>query len=158
MNKARGNNMNNLESHKLSIEEMRRITRNGMNGATRILNCSRKLFTAYLKLHREKIKKAQLVAVPGCMAAAGILALAPIVKSGKVEKNRIVADFKVGPQELVRSLRCLLIILSIVVTATTILTFYGKLGGDATGFIFGTILGSAFTFLQRYLSKSEEAD
>jgi len=48
------------------------------------------------ELHRGEIKKAQLVAVPGCMAVAGILALAPIVKSGKVEKNRIVADFKVG--------------------------------------------------------------
>ena len=48
------------------------------------------------ELHREKIKNAQLVAGPGCMAATGILALAPIVKSGKIEMNRIVADFKVG--------------------------------------------------------------
>jgi len=48
------------------------------------------------ELHRNDIKKAQLVACPGCMAAAAILALAPIVKTGKVEKNRIVADFKVG--------------------------------------------------------------
>jgi len=48
------------------------------------------------ELHREEIKKAQLVACPGCMAATAILALAPIVKSGKAEKNRIVADFKVG--------------------------------------------------------------
>lgn len=48
------------------------------------------------ELHREEIKKAQLVAVPGCMATAGILALAPIVKSGKIEINRIVMDFKVG--------------------------------------------------------------
>jgi N-acetyl-gamma-glutamyl-phosphate/LysW-gamma-L-alpha-aminoadipyl-6-phosphate reductase len=48
------------------------------------------------ELHREQIKKARLVAGPGCMAAAGILALAPIIKSGYVEKNKIVADFKVG--------------------------------------------------------------
>jgi len=48
------------------------------------------------ELHREEIKTAQLVAGPGCMAAAAILALAPIVKSGKVEKKRIVVDFKVG--------------------------------------------------------------
>ncbi|MEM2938898.1 MAG: N-acetyl-gamma-glutamyl-phosphate reductase, partial [Candidatus Bathyarchaeia archaeon] len=48
------------------------------------------------ELHREEIRKAQLVAVPGCMAAAGILALAPIVKSGKIENDRIVVDFKVG--------------------------------------------------------------
>jgi len=48
------------------------------------------------ELHGEEIKKAQLVAVPGCMAAGGILALAPIVKSGRVEKDKIVVDFKVG--------------------------------------------------------------
>ncbi|MBS7604851.1 MAG: N-acetyl-gamma-glutamyl-phosphate reductase [Candidatus Bathyarchaeia archaeon] len=48
------------------------------------------------ELHREEIKKAQLVAVPGCMAAAGILALAPIVKSGKIDVDKIVIDFKVG--------------------------------------------------------------
>lgn len=48
------------------------------------------------ELHREEIKKAQLVAVPGCMAIAGILALAPIIKSDKIERNRIVIDFKVG--------------------------------------------------------------
>jgi N-acetyl-gamma-glutamyl-phosphate/LysW-gamma-L-alpha-aminoadipyl-6-phosphate reductase len=48
------------------------------------------------ELHKDEIKKAQLVAAPGCMAATGILALAPIVKSRNIEKNRIVADFKVG--------------------------------------------------------------
>jgi N-acetyl-gamma-glutamyl-phosphate/LysW-gamma-L-alpha-aminoadipyl-6-phosphate reductase len=48
------------------------------------------------ELHREQIKKARLVAGPGCMAAAGILALAPIIKSGYIEKNKIIADFKVG--------------------------------------------------------------
>jgi len=48
------------------------------------------------EIHRREIRDAQLVACPGCMAAAAILALAPIVKSGKIERNRIVADFKVG--------------------------------------------------------------
>jgi len=48
------------------------------------------------ELHRKEIGKAQLVATPGCMAATGILALAPIINSGQIEKNRIVADFKVG--------------------------------------------------------------
>ncbi|MBS7623960.1 N-acetyl-gamma-glutamyl-phosphate reductase [Candidatus Bathyarchaeota archaeon] len=48
------------------------------------------------ELHREEIRRAQLVAVPGCMATAGILALAPIVKSGKIDINRIILDFKVG--------------------------------------------------------------
>jgi len=48
------------------------------------------------ELHRKEIEKAQLVATPGCMAATGILALAPIVKTEVAEKNRIVVDFKVG--------------------------------------------------------------
>lgn len=48
------------------------------------------------ELHREEIRKAQLVAVPGCMAIAGILALAPIVKSKKIDRTKIVVDFKVG--------------------------------------------------------------
>lgn len=48
------------------------------------------------ELHREAIKKADLVACSGCMALSAILALAPIVKEGKVEKNRIVVDAKIG--------------------------------------------------------------
>jgi N-acetyl-gamma-glutamyl-phosphate/LysW-gamma-L-alpha-aminoadipyl-6-phosphate reductase len=48
------------------------------------------------ELHRDMIKKAEFVSVPGCMAVAGILALAPIVKSGKIDKNMIITDFKVG--------------------------------------------------------------
>ena len=48
------------------------------------------------ELHRDEIEKAQLVAGPGCMAVTAILALAPLVKSEKIEKDRIVADFKVG--------------------------------------------------------------
>ena len=48
------------------------------------------------ELHREEIRKAQFVTCPGCMAAAALLALAPVVKAGGVEKNRIVIDTKVG--------------------------------------------------------------
>lgn len=48
------------------------------------------------ELHREEIRKAQLIAVPGCMAIAGILALAPIIRSNKIERNKIVIDCKVG--------------------------------------------------------------
>jgi N-acetyl-gamma-glutamyl-phosphate/LysW-gamma-L-alpha-aminoadipyl-6-phosphate reductase len=48
------------------------------------------------ELHREQIRKAKLVAGPGCMAATAILALAPIVKAGYIDKSRIIADFKVG--------------------------------------------------------------
>jgi N-acetyl-gamma-glutamyl-phosphate/LysW-gamma-L-alpha-aminoadipyl-6-phosphate reductase len=48
------------------------------------------------ELHREEIKKAKLVACPGCMATSAILALAPIVKADLIEKNKIVVDLKVG--------------------------------------------------------------
>jgi LysW-gamma-L-alpha-aminoadipyl-6-phosphate/LysW-L-glutamyl-5-phosphate reductase len=48
------------------------------------------------ELHRDEIKKARLVGCPGCMATATVLALVPIVKAGLVEKNRLVADLKVG--------------------------------------------------------------
>lgn len=48
------------------------------------------------EFHREEIKGAKLVANPGCIATASILSLAPAVKTGAVEKNRIVADAKIG--------------------------------------------------------------
>ena len=48
------------------------------------------------ELHREEIKKAKLVACPGCMATSAILGLAPVVKAGLVDKDKIVVDLKVG--------------------------------------------------------------
>jgi LysW-gamma-L-alpha-aminoadipyl-6-phosphate/LysW-L-glutamyl-5-phosphate reductase len=48
------------------------------------------------ELHREEIKKARLVACPGCMATATILAIVPIVKAGLVDPSHIIADLKVG--------------------------------------------------------------
>jgi N-acetyl-gamma-glutamyl-phosphate/LysW-gamma-L-alpha-aminoadipyl-6-phosphate reductase len=48
------------------------------------------------ELHREEIKKAKLVACPGCEATAAILGLAPIVKAGLVDEDKIVIDLKVG--------------------------------------------------------------
>ena len=48
------------------------------------------------ELHREEIKQAKLVACPGCMATTAILGLAPVVKAGLVDKDKIVVDLKVG--------------------------------------------------------------
>ena len=48
------------------------------------------------ELHREEIKKTRLVACPGCMATATILPLIPFVKADLIDKNRVVADLKVG--------------------------------------------------------------
>lgn len=48
------------------------------------------------ELHRKEIKKAKFVACPGCDAVSAILALAPIIKEDKIEKNKIIVDVKIG--------------------------------------------------------------
>lgn len=48
------------------------------------------------ELHREQIKKAQLVAGVGCLASSVILALAPLVKEGLIDTSAIIADSKIG--------------------------------------------------------------
>ena len=48
------------------------------------------------ELHREAIKTGTLIAVPGCIATAGILALYPLAKAGVIEKNPVVVDAKTG--------------------------------------------------------------
>ncbi len=48
------------------------------------------------ELHRQEIKSTRLVACPGCMATATILALAPVIKVDLIEKDRIVVDVKIG--------------------------------------------------------------
>lgn len=46
--------------------------------------------------HREKIKKAVLVANPGCYPTGAILGLAPLIKKGMIDTNSIVIDSKSG--------------------------------------------------------------
>ncbi len=48
------------------------------------------------ELNREEIRKAELVASPGCNATATILASAPLVKMGA---SHLIADLKVGSSE-----------------------------------------------------------
>ena len=48
------------------------------------------------ELHRAKIKNANLIACPGCMATASILGLAPFIKADIIEKDKIIVDLKVG--------------------------------------------------------------
>ena len=48
------------------------------------------------ELYREEIAGADLVACPGCMSGASILALAPLVEAGLVETEKIVVDAKIG--------------------------------------------------------------
>ncbi len=48
------------------------------------------------ELHRDEIRNTHFVSVPGCMATAAILSLAPIVKSKVIDPERIVVDAKIG--------------------------------------------------------------
>jgi len=48
------------------------------------------------EIHREEIKTAKIIACPGCMATSAILGLAPIIKAGLIDKDKIVVDLKVG--------------------------------------------------------------
>ncbi len=48
------------------------------------------------ELHRDEIKKAQLVACPGCMAVTTILGLAPVVKAKLISLDCVIADVKIG--------------------------------------------------------------
>lgn len=44
------------------------------------------------ELHREEIKKARVIANPGCFSSAAILGLAPLVKNGMIDTDKIVVD------------------------------------------------------------------
>jgi N-acetyl-gamma-glutamyl-phosphate reductase len=48
------------------------------------------------ELHGEEIPKADLVANPGCYPTGAILALAPLVRGGLIQTDRIVIDSKSG--------------------------------------------------------------
>ncbi len=48
------------------------------------------------EFHRDEIRKARLVSVPGCMATAAILGVAPVVSAGLVETDKIIVDAKIG--------------------------------------------------------------
>jgi N-acetyl-gamma-glutamyl-phosphate reductase len=48
------------------------------------------------ELHRDKIKKASLIANPGCYPTGAILGLAPLMQKGKVDLGSIIIDSKSG--------------------------------------------------------------
>ncbi len=57
------------------------------------------------ELYREEIRKATLIANPGCYPTAAILALAPLVKERMVELDRLVVDALSGTSGAGRGLR-----------------------------------------------------
>ena len=48
------------------------------------------------EIHRNEIKKAQLVSCPGCMAVTSLLALKPLIENDLVDTDHIVVDSKIG--------------------------------------------------------------
>lgn len=56
------------------------------------------------ELHREKIKRASLIANPGCYPTGAILGLAPLLKKGIVDLQSIIIDSKSGVSGAGRSL------------------------------------------------------
>ncbi len=44
------------------------------------------------ELHREEIKKARIIANPGCYSSAAILGMAPLVKNGLIDTEKIIVD------------------------------------------------------------------
>jgi N-acetyl-gamma-glutamyl-phosphate/LysW-gamma-L-alpha-aminoadipyl-6-phosphate reductase len=48
------------------------------------------------ELHRDAIKKAQLVSCPGCMAVTSTLALAPLIRHDLIDTEHIIVDSKIG--------------------------------------------------------------
>ena len=48
------------------------------------------------ELHRERIRSARLIAVPGCVATASILALHPLATAGLLDREHVVVDAKTG--------------------------------------------------------------
>ena len=49
-----------------------------------------------VEIHREEIRNADLIAVPGCYPTASTLALAPLVKNGLIRLDGIAVDAKSG--------------------------------------------------------------
>jgi N-acetyl-gamma-glutamyl-phosphate reductase len=48
------------------------------------------------EIYREQIKKARLVAVPGCFPATSITAIVPLLEAGAIDPDSIVIDAKTG--------------------------------------------------------------
>lgn len=57
------------------------------------------------EIHRAKIKKARLIANPGCYPTSILLPLIPLVENGLVEKDNIIADSKSATSGAGRSLK-----------------------------------------------------
>ena len=60
-----------------------------------LITCQNPVF-GIPELHRDKIKNAQLVSCPGCMAVTSTLALYPLIKNDLIDTEHIIVDSKIG--------------------------------------------------------------
>jgi N-acetyl-gamma-glutamyl-phosphate reductase len=66
---------------------------------------ARKAVYGLVELNREKIKKAELIANPGCYVTASLLGLLPIVKNSMADLSSIIIDAKSGVSGAGKSLK-----------------------------------------------------
>jgi N-acetyl-gamma-glutamyl-phosphate reductase len=57
------------------------------------------------EIYRDEIKKARLVAVPGCFTTTSILAIVPLLEAGAVEPDSVIIDSKSGMSGAGRALK-----------------------------------------------------
>jgi N-acetyl-gamma-glutamyl-phosphate reductase len=58
-----------------------------------------------VEIHREKIKKARIIANPGCYPTSALLPLLPLIEAGLIDKKDIIIDSKSGATGAGRSLK-----------------------------------------------------
>jgi N-acetyl-gamma-glutamyl-phosphate reductase len=82
---------------RLTEAEHRAVYKFGDEGSATAAAVQTKAVYGMPELHRDQIRKAELVANPGCYATSIILALKPLLQTGWVDRDRgIVADAKSG--------------------------------------------------------------
>ncbi len=64
-----------------------------------------------------------------------------------LEETRQVSRFTIGIMSL----------MALVIAGVSVLGYYGKVGGDTVGIVYGTVIGSAFAFLYKYVAAPEES-
>lgn len=65
-----------------------------------------------------------------------------------LEETRQVSRFAIG----------IMTLMALVIIGVSALGYYGKVSGDTVGIVYGTVIGSAFAFLYKYVAAPAESD
>ena len=71
-------------------------------------------------MERTEIQKANLITNPGCFATATLLAIAPLVRSSRIEEDSIIIDAKSGVSGAGKTPTTMTHFLSYTITYTSI--------------------------------------